>query len=154
CRLADRPGLPGQNEESGLEGVLRVGLRAQHGAADVQHHRPVTAQKGMEGNLVLLGVEAVEELVVREFAHTPVVNRLADELQDRARHGLDHQAVPPSGSCPPYIVPWDSERYWIFFTCSYLLRDVLSADGGGCPGAPAGKCLFSSVPSAERVQST
>jgi hypothetical protein len=54
----------------------------------------VAAQQGMEGGLVLLGVEPPEEFVVREFAHTPVFNRPADELQDRARHGFDHHAVP------------------------------------------------------------
>src|SRR5262249_26435107 len=52
-RLADRTGLSGEDEERGLEGVLDVGLVAEHAAADLQHHWPMTAHQGMEGSLLL-----------------------------------------------------------------------------------------------------
>ena len=62
----ERSGLAGQDEEGGLEGVLGVGLVAQHGPADVEHHRPVPVQQGVEGGLVLPGVEPPEEFVVSQ----------------------------------------------------------------------------------------
>ena len=63
CR-ADRTGLLGEDEEGSLKGVLGIGAAAQHAAADVQDHRPVPAQQGVEGSLILLGTEPLEQVPV------------------------------------------------------------------------------------------
>src|SRR5262249_22190230 len=62
--LADRAGLPGQEEEGGLEGVLGILLLAQGAAADAQHHRPVPPQQRLERRLVVPGQEGVEQVTV------------------------------------------------------------------------------------------
>ena len=49
----DRGGPPGQDEEGGLEGVLGQVRVADHAAADAQDHRPVPADQGGEGRLVV-----------------------------------------------------------------------------------------------------
>ena len=49
--VADRPGLAGQDEEDGLEGVLGMLHVAQELPADAQHHRPVPADQRREGGL-------------------------------------------------------------------------------------------------------
>src|SRR5262245_60740208 len=49
-RRADRACLTGEDEERGLEGVLGVGVVAQYAAADIQDHRTMSAQEGMEGS--------------------------------------------------------------------------------------------------------
>ena len=54
--LAERPGLAGQHEEDGLEGVLGVLVVAQELPADAQHHRPVAGHQGGERGLAGLVV--------------------------------------------------------------------------------------------------
>ena len=80
--------------ERGLKGVLGVGLVTEHAAAYLQHHRPVAAQQSMESRLVLLGMEPLEQVLVRQFAHLHVLNRAADQLQDGAGSDLDHRSAP------------------------------------------------------------
>ena len=54
----DRPRPDGQDQERGLEGVLDLVAIAEHGAADAEHHRPVSGQQGGEGKLGRLVVVA------------------------------------------------------------------------------------------------
>src|SRR5262245_59405991 len=79
CRLPNRTGVVGEDEAGGLEGVLGVGLVAEHAAADLQHHWPMTAHQGMEDSLLLLGSESLEQFLVRQVPQTPVFHRSADQ---------------------------------------------------------------------------
>ncbi len=68
-RIADRPGLSGQDEEDGLEGVLGVMVIAQELPADAQDHRPVSGDDRGEGGLVgrlASGGEPLEQFAVGE----------------------------------------------------------------------------------------
>src|SRR5262249_10173155 len=95
--LADRTSFTDEDEEAGLKGVLRVGLVAQHPAANLQHHWPMTVQQSLEGSLVLLVLEPLEQLMVRQFQRMLVPDGLPDELQDQARGSLPHHAAPSIG---------------------------------------------------------
>ncbi len=55
-RTADRPGLARQDEERGLEDVLRVVRVGQQRPADPAHHRPVPRDQRGEGCLGVIGV--------------------------------------------------------------------------------------------------
>ena len=63
---ADRAGIPGQNQEGGLEGVLDAVLVAQDGAAGGQNHGPVPRHQGLDGRLVVGAGVAREQLSVAE----------------------------------------------------------------------------------------
>ena len=69
--IADRAGLPDQDEEGGLEGVLRIVRVGEDPPADPEHHRPVAAEDGLEGFLVPLREEPVEELAFAGSRHGP-----------------------------------------------------------------------------------
>jgi hypothetical protein len=83
-RLTDRCGFPGQNNERGLECILDVCLIAEHSAADVQYHWPVSQQDGMESNFILLRTKQLKELGVSQFPHTLVFGCPAYQLSNRA----------------------------------------------------------------------
>ena len=63
---ANRAGLPGEHQESGLEGVLDVVLVVQDGAAGGQDHRAMAGDEGFEGGLVIRVGIACQELGVAE----------------------------------------------------------------------------------------
>src|SRR5262249_15991997 len=60
-----------QDEEGGLEGVLRVRLVAQHPAADAQDHRAVPPHQRLEGGLVPPREESLQEFRVVQVSTTP-----------------------------------------------------------------------------------
>ena len=62
--LADGGGIPGEEEERRLEGVLRVVPVVEHPPADGQDHRPVAPDEGLEGGLVLPVGEGAEQAAV------------------------------------------------------------------------------------------
>jgi hypothetical protein len=63
-RVPDDPGLPGQDEEGRLKGVLGVLRRPQDAPANAQHERAVPLDQGREGRLVAQGREPMQELSV------------------------------------------------------------------------------------------
>src|SRR5262249_1771277 len=60
-----------------------------------------TAHQGMESSLVLLGVERLEQVLVRHFTGTQVLSRSAYQLQDRTGGGPAHDAGPFDKPIPP-----------------------------------------------------
>jgi hypothetical protein len=72
-------GFPYQDEESGLEGILRIMRVGQHSATDAQHHRPVPLDKERErlfGGKIPIGGEPFQELAVRQLLRrTHVIKR-------------------------------------------------------------------------------
>jgi hypothetical protein len=58
--FADRASFSDQGEERRLEGVLGVLFMAQHAAADVQNHRPVTPNQDLERRLIALADETLQ----------------------------------------------------------------------------------------------
>jgi hypothetical protein len=72
-------GLPDQDEESGLEGVLCVVRVGQQSAADAHDHRAMTLDQGRESqlcDLALPGRETLEQLPVRELPdHSEIEER-------------------------------------------------------------------------------
>jgi hypothetical protein len=82
--LPDRPGAPRQDEEGGLEGVLRVLLVPQHTPAHAQHHRPVAGDNRGEGRLVAPVGEVVQQLPVGPTSNAAAGGQLVDVPQERA----------------------------------------------------------------------
>ena len=78
---ADRAGLPGQDQEGGLEGVLDVVLVPQDGAAGGQDHRAVPGDQGLEGGLVAVGGVTGQELAVAQADGRAVVEQVAEVPQ-------------------------------------------------------------------------
>ena len=86
---SDRPRPAGQDEEDGLEGVLRVVIVMKDAPADPQHHRAVPDHQLLEGRvrgLVATRGEPVQELRV---GHHPDRAQVEQPMQ-RARH---HRSV-------------------------------------------------------------
>src|SRR5262249_17248146 len=65
---ADRGSLLDQDEEGGLEGVLRVGLVAEDAPAHPQHHRAVPPEKLLERRAVPPGDERLQKRAVGQAA--------------------------------------------------------------------------------------
>ena len=86
----DRPGFARQGEESDLEGVLGVGLIAQHGPADVEHHRPVAAQQRLERGFVPAGSELPQQFLVGSLFEPLVFNQAENLPQRGAGRGPGH----------------------------------------------------------------
>jgi hypothetical protein len=59
---SDGAGFEGQDEESGLEGVLSILVVVQHMPANAQDHCPVAPHQGGESRLIVLRQEILEEL--------------------------------------------------------------------------------------------
>ena len=92
-RVADRPGLPRQDEEGGLEGVLGMMVIAQELPADAQHHRPVSGHDGGEGGLVgrlAARGEPLEQLAVGEPGDRAALEERAELPGQRCRCHVRH----------------------------------------------------------------
>ena len=103
----ERPGLPGQHEEGGLEGVLGGMLVAEHAPADAEDHRPVPLHQGLEGQLgavLVAGGEPRQELGIGqpgECAQVPQPMNLPEQPGPSARHV---RSLPPgNSSCFPVM---------------------------------------------------
>jgi hypothetical protein len=84
--------VAGQDEESGLEGVLGVLVVAQDVAADAPDERAVALHERGKGVLLLAVGEALEQLLVRQFAGARRDCQVANVPEDRAQgcgwHGV------------------------------------------------------------------
>ena len=67
--IADRPGLADEQEERGLEGVLRVLRLVEHVPADAEDHRPMPPDEHLEGGLRLRGQSVQEPRQQLAIAH-------------------------------------------------------------------------------------
>ncbi len=67
--VAQCAGLPDQDQERRLEGVLDVVRVIEQAPADAQHHRPVPRHDRLEGDLVAIAHEPRQELPFREPRH-------------------------------------------------------------------------------------
>src|SRR5262249_54443789 len=83
--LADAAGLAGQNQEAGLERVLRLVRITEHASADAHHQRTVPADDDRKGRLVALDNETLQQLGVAEV----LVPVSADEPADVTEHARD-----------------------------------------------------------------
>jgi hypothetical protein len=97
-------GLPDQDEEGGLEGVVRVVRVVEHAPADAEDHRPVPLDQGREGQLrglAAAGREPLQELAVSQLPGRPDVVERADLPEDGPvfpdRHGW---GSPPARPLP------------------------------------------------------
>ena len=122
-RLAERPGLAGQNEEDSLEGVLGVMAVAEELPADVHHQRPVAGHQGGERGLtggVAPMDEPLEQLTVGKSGCRTALEEHADLSDQRWRchvchaerlpgtrvesmQGLNGRPMRPAGSHPPTL---------------------------------------------------
>ena len=89
-------GLLDQDQERGLEGILRVVRVGEHAPADAQDHRPVPLdqdREGQLGRLAAVGREPLQELAVGQLADRPHVEERAKLSQGGPvlsdRHELD-----------------------------------------------------------------
>jgi hypothetical protein len=64
--MANRAGVPGQDQERGLEGILGVVVIAQDLATHPLHHRPVPLDQRREGGFLPTAHEPVEQLPIAE----------------------------------------------------------------------------------------
>ncbi len=96
---ADRPGLAGEDQERGLEGILRVVLVAEPGAAGPQDHRAMPLDECGEGNLGRFLVaptvkEPVQQLTVRHPGDRPHLEQQPDWPQDGFTSRRLHESCP------------------------------------------------------------
>src|SRR5262249_28415632 len=88
-------GLPDQDEEGGLEGVIGVVGVVQDTAADALDHAAVPLDEGGEGGFVAVAGEASQQLAVGHVVVGPQARQLAEGSQDPAllcrSHGLGPQ---------------------------------------------------------------
>ena len=102
-RVADpeRPGLAGQDEEDGLEGVLGLVLVAERGAADAPDHRPVPLDQRGEGRLgralISAAGEPLQERSVGQARNRAAVEDRAEPPQDGAGRPLSTCVTPRPG---------------------------------------------------------
>ena len=94
---ADRGGLPGQNKEGGLEGVLRVLVMAQHAPADPHDQRAVAPHQRGEGGLVAGGAKAVQQVGVGRRSGVAGRRQLADLSHRGGQRGRGHEFKSSSG---------------------------------------------------------
>ena len=95
----------GQEQEGGLEGVLRVLDVPEHAPADGEHHRPVPPQQQGECFLLMPLRKPLQKLTVGLFLGSPDSGKLADvpndQAQLRVRHESDSPGGPVTGIVPP-----------------------------------------------------
>src|SRR5207248_2969569 len=89
--FADGPGLAGEDEEGGLEGVLRVLLVPQEVPADVEHERPVALHQGGESGLILLRGEPLQGLAIAERLRGLRVEDFLKVVQKRTHRFAGHR---------------------------------------------------------------
>src|SRR5262249_8144328 len=94
----DGPRLAGQDEEGGLEGVLRVGSVGEHAAAGGEDHRPGPPDQGRERPLVAPGDEALQQPGGAE-AGGDRPGDLMDVAEQRAQPAVDHEGCPRRVAC-------------------------------------------------------
>lgn len=82
--LTDRAGFASQDQECGLEGILRVVLVMQDLTADAENHRAVPLDEGGEGRFsCLIGPyrEPLQELRIVQTGHRPGMEQHLDVPQ-------------------------------------------------------------------------
>jgi hypothetical protein len=97
--VADRSGLPRQDEENGLEGVLGVVGVAKELSADGEDHRAVPGddrgESGLGGEGVAIGVEPLEELAVGQPDGRAGGEERPELPGDRSDRRICHARGPP-----------------------------------------------------------
>jgi hypothetical protein len=104
--LADRGGLPRQDQERGLQGILGVLGVVQDAPANLLHHRPMSLDQLREGVLIAAEEEQFQQLSIRQVATGRRANR-ASELAD-ASQGIvelrgDHVRISPGKEAEPSV---------------------------------------------------
>ena len=101
-------GPPDQDQERGLEGILRVTRLDQDAPADPEDHRPMPLHQGREGPLGRVppaGREPLQELAIGQVADHPQGEQRADLAEDfpilSDRHGRNS---PPARPPPKTLV--------------------------------------------------
>jgi hypothetical protein len=82
-RPTDRAGFVGEDKESSLEGIFSIVPRAKHSAADIQHHRTMTAQQAVKRQLISAIGKLPKQLAIGQIPHTRVFAKPTDQVQDR-----------------------------------------------------------------------
>ena len=77
----DRARLAGQDQERGLESVLRIVVVAQDGAAGRRDHRPVPRHQGREGRAIVRCGIAAQQLPVADPDRRTASEEVAEVLQ-------------------------------------------------------------------------
>ena len=93
CQLADRHGLPSEDEERSLKSVFHIVFLAQNVATDVEHHRSVTAQQAIKRRFVLAAAKAAQQLGIGQVADTRVFEGTTNKMQQRVDGFLGHRAA-------------------------------------------------------------
>ena len=93
-RLPQRPGLAGEEQEGGLEGVLGVVRVAEHLTADAQDQGPMPLQERDKGRLVPLRDELLQQAAVALLVRSRRTGQVA-EIAKNARQRLTcHEPSP------------------------------------------------------------
>jgi hypothetical protein len=70
--VSDGVALAGQDEECGLERILGVVMIPEHPATNAPNHRPMAPDQGLEGRLLPMGSESLQESPIRESMKSPL----------------------------------------------------------------------------------
>jgi hypothetical protein len=96
-------GLPRQDEEGGLEGILGGMSVAQHASADAKYQRPMPAHKNFNGGLVPASQEPLQKLAIRHRRRRYAADQVANVVQYRICLCLGHaRALAASKGLLPY----------------------------------------------------
>jgi hypothetical protein len=97
----ERPSFARQDQEGGLESVLRILLVAKDCAANAEHERTVPLDEGGEGQLGRLAStrrEPLQQLAIGRSSDRPEIKQRAELSRDAAVLPDPHWPNPP-GSC-------------------------------------------------------
>ena len=125
-------GLAGQDEEGGLEGVLRVVEVAQYAPADAQHHRRVPPHQRREGRLVTVTGEAIQQERVGQVVRGPAAADGADVAQDGLEAVRGHVRVAPGRWADVghhLTAGWWVGSFTFFTTLSFAFRFAARRNG-------------------------
>src|SRR5262245_27327747 len=96
--VADRGGPGGQLQEGALEGVLGLLPVAEGAAADVEDHRGVPLEQGVECGLVTAGDEAIEQIGIADLFQVGGDGETPDLTQHVFQRLAGHGYDPPQRS--------------------------------------------------------
>jgi hypothetical protein len=102
--------LAGEQQESGLKDVVGVVLIVEDAPAQPQDHRPVAADQGGKGGLVVMGGEALQQLAVRHLGVARGSQDPSEVAQDGGCGSVGHGQGPPKNIRLPLYSGWGRRK--------------------------------------------
>jgi hypothetical protein len=91
-QLADRAGLSGENQKSGLKRILCILLVPEHVPAHTQNERTVPIDQNGEGGLIAASLKLLQQLLIAMLFRDQAANPVNDPRKDGFGHGINSAA--------------------------------------------------------------